>query len=282
VTRYSKAPSATTVSSVSSLQEAIRDVLGGEYETFLQGSYKNDTSIRDLNDVDIVALRKQTVSGVFGTEHYNSSVTWNDIFVKIKDKLEGSARFKGKVSFGDKCVIVGGAYKADVVPAVRIGDYTNDPIAIFSFRAGAERLNYPRIHYENGVAKHESTGKTFKPIVRMFKKWATNYWPNEPIAPSFYIESLVSNVPDNRFESDLALGFFLVGYWIEQNVLPSLAPVVWSVAQDKDILVEDEWKRTDYSRFHAQLVRSTGSLSAALNANTVAFAVRNWRAAFNE
>jgi hypothetical protein len=280
--RHSRAPSPTAISSVSSLQEAIRDALGSDYETFLQGSYKNDTSIREVNDVDIVALRKQTVSGVFSQEHYNSAISWNDIFVTLKDKLEDAARFRGKASFGDKCVIIKDTFNADVVPAVRIGDYGKDPIAIYSFREGAERLNNPRVHYANGVRKHEATGKTFKPLVRMFKNWAANHWPDESVAPSFYVECLVYNVLDGQFQNDLARAFFSVGYWIEQNILPSPAPVVWSVAQDKDILVEKEWKRADYSRFHTQLVNSTSKVAAALSADTVAAATRNWRAAFNE
>ena len=165
---------------------------------------------------------------------------------------------------------------------MRISDYTQDPIAIYSFREGAERLNYPRVHYANGVVKHDATGKTFKPIVRMFKNWAANHWPKEPVAPSFYVECLVSNVPDDSFQNDLARAFFAVGYWIEQNVPPSPAPVLWSVARDKDILVEKEWKRADYSRFHAQLSNSITSVACAVKADSVASATRNWRAAFNE
>jgi hypothetical protein len=54
------------VAAAKSVQETIRSVLGGDYETFLQGSYRNDTGVPDLNDVDVVALRKWTTSAVFG------------------------------------------------------------------------------------------------------------------------------------------------------------------------------------------------------------------------
>lgn len=64
-TRYTAAPAPTTVTAVKSLHENIRALLGDDYETVLQGSYKNDTSIPDLNDVDIVAIRKKIFSGTF-------------------------------------------------------------------------------------------------------------------------------------------------------------------------------------------------------------------------
>lgn len=62
---YSKGPSPSTVAAAVTVHEKIRDLLGEDYETFLQGSYRNETAISDLNDVDIVVVRKHTYSGVF-------------------------------------------------------------------------------------------------------------------------------------------------------------------------------------------------------------------------
>jgi hypothetical protein len=62
--RYEATPTQTTVDVVKSLHTNIRAALGSSYETFLQGSYKNDTATGAL-DVDIVALRKGTISSVF-------------------------------------------------------------------------------------------------------------------------------------------------------------------------------------------------------------------------
>jgi hypothetical protein len=61
IDRYSAGPSAWKVTQVANLQTTIRDVLGeDDYDTFLQGSYRNGTAIADINDVDIVARRKAT------------------------------------------------------------------------------------------------------------------------------------------------------------------------------------------------------------------------------
>lgn len=267
---------------MSKFQESVRDALGAEYETFLQGSYKNDTSIKDINDVDIVALRKGTVSGVFSAEHFENPVSWGQIFKDATARLEAVEKFKGKTSIGDKCIKVNGTWNADVVPAVRIAKYTEDPIAIYSFGTRSEKKNYPRLHYENGVAKQKATSETYKAVVRMFKKWVTNQWPNGGVAPSFYVECLIYRVPDDRFSSDLALAFFRVGYWIESNVKPTALPVVLSVAGDKDILVQSEWNSSDYAQFHAKHCASTTLVARALKATTQTEATRLWRAAFNE
>jgi hypothetical protein len=61
IDRYSSGPSTERVRQVKRMQESIRKVLDESdfsYETFLQGSYRNDTAIADINDADIVALRK--------------------------------------------------------------------------------------------------------------------------------------------------------------------------------------------------------------------------------
>jgi len=186
IERYSAAPSPTTVAAVSSLHTNIRDVLGTDYETFLQGSYKNDTGVADLNDVDIVALRLQTVSGPFTGRMNPPFVSWNEIFQEVQNRLEESHHYRGKTETGDKCITVKTAFHADVVPAVKISDDGTDPIAIYSFREGKERKNYPRDHYQQNTTKHAQTAEAYKPTVRMFKRWVRNWFPNLDVAPSFY------------------------------------------------------------------------------------------------
>jgi tRNA nucleotidyltransferase (CCA-adding enzyme) len=60
IDRYSAGPSVTRTSQVKALHENIRSALetwgDRKYDTFLQGSYRNGTAIKDINDVDIVAL----------------------------------------------------------------------------------------------------------------------------------------------------------------------------------------------------------------------------------
>jgi hypothetical protein len=79
IDRYSAGPSASKVTQVANLQTTIRDVLGDNYDTFLQGSYRNGTAIADINDVDIVARRRRTNAPL-------SAATWESLFNTIASK----------------------------------------------------------------------------------------------------------------------------------------------------------------------------------------------------
>ena len=282
VDRYTAAPSQTTVATVKRLHEHIRDVLGGDYETFLQGSYKNDTSIPDLNDVDIVAVRRTVRSGIHQPPVLSVTVVpFETIFDDIQRRLEGTVQYRGKTTKNDKCITVATAFSADVVPAVTVGsDATRDPIAIFSRRRQEERLNHPRVHYENGVGKHQRTNDRYKPAVRMFKRWARNWFGVVERAPSFYIESLVHTFTDESFSPDAAATFInLAGTMVE---LPYGDARVKSVAADKQILVPSEWGQEDFLVFQNYLRYALGQAREATSAYTQAGAVAAWRRAFNE
>jgi hypothetical protein len=280
VARYTAAPAATTVAAAKSLQESIRDVLGSDYETFLQGSYKNDTGIPDLNDVDIVALRKSTTSGVFSGVVPIYLISWEQIFREVQTALEASNHYRGKTELGDKCIKVNTNFKADVIPAVRIGDVATDPIAVYSFREGRERQNFPRNHYANNVSKQARTAGAYKATVRMFKRWARNWFPWTDTAPSFYVECLIHSMPDDNFSPDPAASFLLVGDHIANQL--HRYSVIMSVAGDKDILTSAEWEPDKFEAFQAQLTLSVNLVARAFNATSSAHASHYWRQAFNE
>jgi hypothetical protein len=278
--RYTSAPAPTTVSAAKSLHESIRCALGNDYETFLQGSYKNGTGVPDLNDVDIVALRKTTYSTVFTSLPPGTPVTWDSIFADVQGRLEGSHHYRGKTERGDKCVKVNTEFKADVVPAVHLGDPAIDPIAIYSFRQARERKNFPRDHYERGKEKQARTADTYKPTVRMFKRWARGWFKGTDTAPSFYVECLVHSLPDTLFTGDPPSSFVLVANHIVNKLTRS--SVVMSVAGDKDILTSAEWDPAKFEVLQVQLKKSLMAAALALKSQTSSTADRLWREAFNE
>lgn len=94
VEKYLKAPSAATVTVARRLHEKIRDLLGGGYETFLQGSYRNDTGVTDLDDVDIVAVRKQTISGLLPRDYSRPLVPWDQIFAELEAPIAADPAFR--------------------------------------------------------------------------------------------------------------------------------------------------------------------------------------------
>jgi hypothetical protein len=278
--RYESAPPPSTAEAVKRLHTTIRDILGSSYETFLQGSYKNDTASNDL-DVDIVAIRKGTTSSVFTRISPTNPITWDTIFGEVRSQLESSGYYRGKTTTNDKCITIATQFTADVVPAVQIGDLNSDPIAIFSRRERKERKNFPRLHYGNGVEKHGQTAQLFKPTVRMFKAWARNHFPSDGrVAPSFYLESLVYNFDDTAFLRDPVERFVHIASVIVG--LSYAGQKIMTVAGDKDILVESEWPKAQFERFQAELRSSVAEAQAAIGAFTGNEAVRRWHRAFNE
>lgn len=271
---YSAGPSPTKVTQVASLQQTIRDVLGDEdYDSFLQGSYRNGTALADINDVDIIARRKATNAPL-------SAGTWESLFNTIANELRSSYRVSGAVSLGDKCVkLKGTSFNADIVPAVAIGDFLVDPIAIWSQRQKAQRPNYPRTHYNNGVKKQKATSDSFKATVRLFKRWARQYASFSDTAPSFYIECAVHTVASDTFSSYLPLSFAKVGFEICSW---SRYKVINSVAGDKDILTAAEWHPDNFEAFKAKLAPDLRFVVRAIDASTTEEASRLWKLAFGE
>ncbi len=247
-------------------------MLGEEdYDTFLQGSYRNYTALAHINDVDIVARRKMTNSPL-------SPSQWVSLFNSIATRLQASSRISGAVSLGDKCVkLKGTSLNADIVPAVAVGDFAKDPVAIWSRGKRSERPNYPRTHYSNGVKKQARTSDSYKPTVRLLKRWAQQYFETSVTAPSFYIECAVHQAADSSFSEYLPLSFVRVG---REICSWSRSKVLYSVAGDKDVLVPSEWHPERFEIFKAKLRPDLSLVVQAMQAATTGEANRLWKLAF--
>ena len=281
VARYAASPSQARVDQAKSLRADVRSALGADYQVFLQGSYRNNTGVAELNDVDIVALSK-TVHSTVGRGPAQYPISWDEIFSRVERRFDGHPRFAGLLERGDKCIKVDTSLSLDVVPAIYRHDPDYDPIEVYSFREACRRDNYPRDHRANGVIKNDRqhTDGAFKPTVRLFKRWARDVLSDPAVAPSFYIECAVHHVPDSAFSTDLAVSFVGVGLYLLQDVTRST--VVNSVAGDKDILVESEWHPDKFEQFQRELTDSVISAGKAMRASTTTEANRLWRQAFGD
>ncbi len=275
IDRYSSGPSPARTSAVKALQENVRKALadaeGSNYDTFLQGSYRNGTAIADINDVDIVALYDPWRAPATDSD-------WNKLFNRTATILRDSWRVSGTVKVNDKCVTLSGTLKADIVPAISPSPYSStDPIQIYSRRDREERPNHPRTHYDNGVRKQRATGDAYKPTVRLFKRWARQYANLN--APSFYIECAVHSVFSSKFDDYLPVSFANVAL---ELISYSRHKVINSVAGDKDILMSQEWHPDDFQTFQEKLLTDTRLVVDAMTATTRVEADRKWKLAFGD
>ena len=80
-------------------------------------------------------------------------------------------------------------------------------------------VSYPQQHHQRGLNKEEATGRRFKRTVRMFKAARNRLVDTKAItkedAPSYFVECLLYNVPDQLFKRKLAPTYSGILDWLE-------------------------------------------------------------------
>jgi hypothetical protein len=194
-------------------------------EVFLQGSYKNDTNINADSDVDMVlkhtgayykdlsrlpAADRQAYDAatVGGTVQYS----YNDF---KKDATGYIARLYNGVVPGKKALYIPGnanRRNADVLIASNFRRYHEfkswqnqryDEGICFFMPDGTMIENFPKQHSDNCTTKHQNTKSWFKPMARIFKNMRNTMIEKkllaEGAAPSYFVEGMIYNVPDDKF-----------------------------------------------------------------------------------
>jgi hypothetical protein len=132
-----------------------------------------------------------------------------------------------------------GRLDADVIPAAKYKLYSSQGTTIltqqvniiegvkFWDKAWKEIINFPKAHIANGQNKNNifRTGGNYKPIVRMFKN-ARTYLVNKNriagnLAPSYFVECLLYNVPDNLFVTNRPQAMYGILEWLRTAYLQS-------------------------------------------------------------
>ncbi len=195
-----------------------------DYAVFLQGSYGNDTNIYADSDVDLIiridSIFYKNIDALSEADKvaYNSFFSAGEYsYIEFKAAVVAQlSRFYGTaVQPGKKAIFVQSAGQrrdADVLPAAQYRKYHSfrsgldqsytDGI-VFWTSNGVEIVNYPTQHSANCTTKHQATNSWFKPTVRIVKNMrnamsSANY-VREGLAPSYFLEGMLYNVPTNKF-----------------------------------------------------------------------------------
>lgn len=209
---------------------------------FLQGSYGNDTNIYAESDVDIVIRHE-------GSMFYSVSDLPADQLPIFKAAFPGTAtvgypyrQFKGDVvswltkaygsdvNPGDKAIAIksnGSRRKADVIVATQYrryhryiseADQRYDLGICFHTSKGVRIANYPKQHSDNLTAKHRETSQWLKPMLRILKNMRSKLVEDKKlqagVAPSYYLEGLLHNVPKEKFGGNYGDTFCECYNWI--------------------------------------------------------------------
>jgi hypothetical protein len=192
-----------------------------DIEVFAQGSFKNLTNIPQESDVDVsVCLRDafffDLPPGV-SREHFDLRTPTDLNYVPYRrDVVNALADYFGSdgIEAGNKAIrIHSNSYRveADVVPNWEHRDYydVNQPKlyhsgVTFMANDGKWIINYPKQHIDEGILKNAQTGKRFKRLARIMKSLQVEMIEEGLInsrCPSFFLESLVFNVPNNHLNN---------------------------------------------------------------------------------
>ena len=200
---------------------------GRSKSIFLQGSYGNDTNIYADSDVDLVIatgsiyyygtddLTPDEVTAFKANLSGGGGYTYDKFRADVLAQL--TKKFGNSVKPGKKAIFVrgdGSRRDADVLPAVEYRRYTRyrSPTdrsyyegITFWTADGKQIINYPRHHSANATTKHQATNSWFKPTVRIFKNMRNSMiakgYLSEGYAPSYFLEGMLYNVPNNLFGS---------------------------------------------------------------------------------
>jgi hypothetical protein len=212
----------------SALEDADASYKNRNFKVFLQGSYGNDTNIYAESDVDVIIRyggaffhdinqRPADEQTAFHTAYPNEGTyTYNDFKGHVVQALRN--KFGNSVKPDTKAIKIegnGNRRNADVIVAFEFrryyrfnSQYNESHVTGMCFfdSRGNRIANYPNQHCENLTTKHQNTGNNLKPLIRTFKNMRSKMIEDGLIAkgsaPSYYVEGLLYNVPNDQFSGD--------------------------------------------------------------------------------
>ncbi|MCL4743780.1 MAG: nucleotidyltransferase [Burkholderiaceae bacterium] len=207
----------------------------------LQGSYSNDTNVYGDSDVDIVICNSSQFNydldhlppeqaTAFRAAHSNVPSIANSFKQQVIGWL-GSYYGKANVTRGNKAIYLRGSGTrrvADILACIEHRQYSRydginppnfEPGVQFFDSKGNAIVNFPRQHAAACTAKHQATRTWFKPTVRIFKNMRNRLLNDnklaEGIAPSYYIEGMLWNIPDVLYGASYSDTFVTAIKWLQ-------------------------------------------------------------------
>jgi hypothetical protein len=208
-------------------------------DTYLQGSYKNSTNVRGDSDVDMGSMTSEVF--YYDTDWLPTEprYEYGGLAPSLKESVDQSLKSLGPGGFnfwdyradvlaslrreyaesvvdGNKAIKVrGNSYRldADVLPCISFRQYYQSAsgasyhtgIAFFS-KSHERIVNFPNQHFTNLTEKDQRSDGKVKGCVRIMKRLRNEFedagaWDRKR-SPSYYLEGLLWNVPDNLFRGD--------------------------------------------------------------------------------
>lgn len=269
---------------ITSLIESRAGAAGAlEPHCFLQGSYRQDTAIYTINDVDIVALCKLWYPPSSGGTGATTSWTRDRIFAAIAAAILADGRYAGKVRYGPRSMVihVDLGIKVEILPVVYqagVYDQNAEPFVLYRPEHRQWELGWARTHQKLLTNKNAplTTVGNFKPMIKVLKHLRSLHGVG---AISFHLECLLYSLQNIVFVGGpadsitnvlLAIASTPAPTWYQQGLRTPCA--------DRNIFTAEEWTYPSWLAFHTAVHRWLFLAGAAANAQDRAAAIGWWRA----
>jgi hypothetical protein len=249
---------------------------------FLQGSYRQQTAIHTLHDIDIVALCDLMQPG--GASSSGSGQGWNRhrIFDTVSEPLANSPRFRGKVHYTQRsmCIKIDSAMRLEILPVVYKAGTTDSAVEPFrlyrpetqTWEDGFARYHQQWLSWKNNADK---TSGNLIPAIKVFKHLRSHH--NMQVV-SFHLECLLFALPDTTFTG--APPDYIA------RILNAIAghpadtwygTVIRTPCKDRDIFTGSEWPLYSWRAFHQSISELAPYASLAVNSGDRAIAIGLWQ-----
>ncbi len=224
---WRKPPSDSEETKLSNANRLVREAISADpilnkmtISVFGQGSYANDTNVKQESDIDINVSyedafyydlppnRDKSEFGLTGDHPYE--------YPEFKNAVEQAlVKHFGRTNVlrRDKCITIkenNSRVEADVVPTFKYRRYAekNNFVQGVKFKSDNNIWikNFPLQHIENGKTKNSQTQRRFKRLTRLYRRlryrMIDDGVPVNSNITSFLLECLVWNVPNDIFNNN--------------------------------------------------------------------------------
>lgn len=244
-----------------------------DYSIFLQGSYGNDTNVYKDSDVDIVMCLDETYYSDTNSlteaakNAFNSArvpATYTHVHFKAEVIAWLTKNFGSDVNPGKKAVFIKGSGSrrdSDVLvcaehkrwgPASSGVDAEYEKGIVFWLPDGTEIVNFPKQHSANCTTKHKNTNGWFKPLVRVYKNMRNRLIEDghlkDGVAPSYFVEGMLWNVPDDNFGVSYASSWVNAFNWLikaDETKLACANDLHWLIRENSHVC----WSSANFNNF---------------------------------
>ncbi len=233
---------------------------------FLQGSYRRETAIYTINDIDIVVLCQlwyPPFPGPSGGQGWDR----HRIFDTIAAALIADERYRDKVFYSrtSMCIKLDLGIKVEILPVVYQqgnNNPANEPFYLFRPETQQWEQGFARYHQSALTIKNQSTEGNFIPTVKVFKHLRSQVGLD---VASFHVECFLHLMPNELFAGSPAdyitrllqyIASFDGPTWWQQNYLTPCG--------DRIFFNNPEWTLNSWLAFHQQVVSWSHTAQLAL------------------